>query len=297
MTNPSFSLPPSDDALEELVNEVIDAESQGQDARALELIRKGVAEHPGFGARLAATRAAVRSLRQPVFVPDQRGAVLTETDFVRPFLSPRVRRQLSASRIAIAAGVVLTASLLTTLKYVYPEVDPTPSQPVAIGGVMEASRADAAASVRSLASVVEDLRHGMQAPVETVLGTTSPGFRLATEPLRLGQSSTYDPDLTIGSLARDRGSSTRWARRPHDTWIDGDGSDRSLAGTAADHPDRFALIADRPLRLLGNSLPRSASVRAVDLWEQLRVDPDGIVSFDAEPGDSPKSPEKAQDKK
>jgi hypothetical protein len=59
MTNPSFSLPPPDDALEALVNDVIDAEAQGDDARALELIRKGAAEHPGFGARLAATRAAV----------------------------------------------------------------------------------------------------------------------------------------------------------------------------------------------------------------------------------------------
>jgi hypothetical protein len=300
MTSPSFSLPPSDEALETLVNEVIDAECQGEDARALELMRRGVAEHPGFGARLAATRAAIRSLRSPVFVPDQRAEVLAEADFVRPFLSPRIRKQISASRVALAAGVVLTASLLTTLQYLYPEVTPAGGQPAAVGTVVEASRADAAASVRSLASVVQQLREGMQAPVVSVLG--SGGSCPATGPLSLGYGGAYDADLTLGSLRQtdaNRWDAPKWPRRSREA-LPFDPTLASRAPASLGHVNRFPLIEDRPLRLLGEDSTISASVRPVDLWDQLEVDSDGVVTFEPPQGTKelpPTSPTKTPEKK
>jgi|GEM_PF-2299692 len=281
MTNPSFSLPPSDDALETLVNEVIDAECEGNDALALSLMRRGVAEFPGFGARLAATRAAVKSLRSPVFVPDQRAAVLSEADFVRPFLSPRIRQQISASRVALAAGIVLTASLLTTLQYMYPAATtPGATQPAAVSSVVQASRADAAASVRSLASVVQDLREGMQAPVESVLRVGPNSSRLAGTPLSLGYGGSYDADLSVSALRNDspRREATAWAPRRSREALPVDVPTVAYRGS-----DRFPLIGDKPLRLLGETGAPSASVRTVDLWDQLHVDADGVVTFEPSP--------------
>ncbi|HYE60449.1 MAG TPA: hypothetical protein VD997_00510 [Phycisphaerales bacterium] len=288
MTSPSFSLPPPDDTLESLVNEVIDAEAEGDDARALELIRKGAAQHPGFGARLAATRAAVKSLRQPVFVPDQRVEVLTEVDYLRPFLSPRVRKQISATRVAIAAGIVMTASLLMTLQYMYPQVTPQGAQPGAVSGVVEASRADAVASVRSLASMVDEIKGQITAPVGNVIGRPRGVVYDPSEPLRLGKSSAYEADLSVklphkleqpGWILAD--SQTRIAAAEKTGFME-----RLMAQQAADKANRARVTiiggSDRasgaPL-LLYEQPRRSTSVRSRPLLEQLEVNADGIVLF------------------
>jgi hypothetical protein len=255
--HPAFSLPP-DDAMESLVNEVIDAESSGREALALTLIRRGVAEFPGFGARLASMRAALKGLRSPVFVPDQRTEVLTEVHTLRPFLTRRERRRVSASRLAIAAGVVLTATVLTVLQGTYPGL--APEQPAPVGTLVDASRADASASVQSLAGVVAEFKQGLAGPVSTVL---NPGeaARTPDAPLSLGSIAPYDFDSLRLAPA------VQVPRGP------------AIAAVPASTPEAAPLrrLNDLPLMLLDET-GATASVRTLP-WPELYVDADGVVLF------------------
>jgi hypothetical protein len=177
--------------MDEIINECLDLEAEGRDLEALALIRRGVAEHPGFGSRLAATRGAVAKLRQPVFVPESREKVLDEVDYLRPFLSPKRRRQLSASRVAVAAGVVMTLSVMGILQRYYPEATSLSTDPAPVGEVVSAARADASASVRSIVSAVDELRAEVAKPVTGIMGgpMRRPHF---TDPLAFGDVSGYD---------------------------------------------------------------------------------------------------------
>jgi len=283
MTNPAFSLPP-DDAVEALVNEVIDAEAAGENALALTLIRKGVAEYPGFGARLASTRAAVKSLRQPVFVPDQRTEVLVEVDYLRPFLSPRVRKQLSASRVAIAAGLVLTASVLTILQYVYPGITPEGNGAAPIGELVDASQADAAASVRSLASSFADLRDSVTEPVSTAMTNRDRGpMRTVSKPLSLGDLGAYDLDLEARSASRLAASLTL----TEPAWLR-EGPSLARVASVNDATVATGLRLDStPVTLIGD-LGSNATVHATEPLIQLSIDADGVVLFGRPP--APKAP-------
>lgn len=257
--HPAFSLPP-DDALEALVNEVIDAESAGRDALALTLVRRGVAEFPGFGARLAATRAAVKGLRSPVFVPDQRGEVLVEVHTLRPFLTRRDRRQLSISRLAIAAGVVITATVLTVLQRTYPQMGADSPAPVAT--LVDASRADASASVQMLAGAVADFKHEIAGPVSTVLNAGEPP--VVDTPLSLGSIARYEYDAPERSPLR-LAPDVRFPRG------------RALA------PPTDIAAAKAPLGQIAQPLllepaDTSASVRPLP-WAGLFIDQDGVVLF------------------
>jgi hypothetical protein len=271
MTNPAFSLPP-DQAVEALVNEVIDAESEGNDALALTLMRKGVAEYPGFGAKLAATRAAIKSLGQPVPGRDQRTEVLVEVDYVRPFLSPRVRKQISASRVAVAAGVVLTASLLTILQYMYPQLGAQGSSPAPIGELVDASQADAAASVRSLASTFADLRDSITEPVAVAMSRTRGPARSVQNSLSLGELGAYDID-------NDARSSTKLATSltlSDPIWVRSTPMPTLAPAAQPSVPMRLRLD-DGPELLFGDG--RNASVRSNNPLAQLTIDGDGVVRF------------------
>ncbi len=259
--HPAFSLPP-DDALESLVNEVIDAESAGREALALTLIRRGVAEFPGFGARLASTRAALKGLRSPVFVPDQRAEVLVEVHTLRPFLSKVERRRVSASRLAIAAGVVLTATVLTLFQGSYPGL--SPEQPAPVGTLVDASRADASASVQSLAGAVAEFKQGLAGPVSTVLNPGE-GARTPDAPLSLGSIAPYDFDPREPSALR-LGPALVPPRGP------------AIAAVPASTPEApLRRLDDRPLMLL-DPAEATASVRTLP-WPELYIDADGVVLF------------------
>jgi hypothetical protein len=260
----AFSLPP-DDAIDALVNEVLDAESEGRNAQSLMLIRKGVTEYPGFGARLAATRAAIKGLRSPVFVPDQRTEVLVEVNTLRPFLSRHERRQISASRLAIAAAVVLAASLMAILQRSYPQL--APQQPAPVGTLVDASRADASATVQSLTDAVADLRENIAAPVSTVIGPPEP--LPAYAPLSLGSIAPYELEprasLRLPTSQPPRG--------------------RTIAVLPAPAREPLLMLDEGPIMLLSTHNTH-APVRTSPWPELLHIDEDGVVIF----GQPPQAP-------
>ena len=278
MTDPAFSLQP-DDRLESLVNEVIDLESQGDHAGALDLIRKGTADCPGFGARLAATRAAVKRLRQPVFVPDHQAQVLNEVDDVRPFISPSARRQVSAYRVAIAASLVLTLSVLALLEWRYPNAMTGASTQRPIGVVVEASKADAKASLNSLASAVDLLRDGVSGPVSSILPPPEAAIAYGPRRLAFGDTSRYElgpagrgvvagPVLSHALLGQPR----LFAHDRRPGYPAGSASGLSVGGG-------LLLFEHHPLTLL--SPPDfNASIRPINPFfdEELRLDDDGVVN-------------------
>lgn len=170
MKNPAFSLPPVEDSVDRLVNEVIDAEAEGNLAAALEIMRVG-RTHPGFGARLAATRAAVRTIKHSAPAsPDHRPHVHVEVDIIRPYISPRHRRHATATRIVLAAGVVCAGALLAVLQWAVP-----PSRPGPVSGVVDAISSDTAA-------------------LTNAYKVASPP---AAAPLPLGDTSSYDNDHAV----------------------------------------------------------------------------------------------------
>src|SRR5882724_11291604 len=105
-----------------VINECLDLESEGRDSDARTLAAMAVAHDPEFDQKLLKMRAAVGQLRGLPPAPNVVPQVLAEVDYLRPFLSPRRRRQLSATRVAVAAGIVMTLSLMALLQRMYPEV-------------------------------------------------------------------------------------------------------------------------------------------------------------------------------
>ncbi len=246
MKHPAFSLPPMEDSVDRLVNEVMDAEAEGRPAAALELVRTATRSHPGFGARLAATRAAVRSMRHSIPAsPDHRSHVHMGVDVLRPYVSPRHRRQISMSRAVIAAGVVFTGSLVAVVHWAWPQArDSHGARPIA--GVVDAIGSDTA----TITSKLKDMT-----PVNPM-------------PLPLGASDMYDNDQAVRAayLARTApapvGSSTGRAA-----------AQRVASGgpTISDPLPPFLLLSPAP----GN-----ASIRPGDPLAGLyRIDADGVIHF------------------
>ncbi len=196
MIEPTNKLPDGFD-IEAAINECLDLEAAGRPDELRVLMLKARAIDPEFDAKLLKTRAAVGQLRGMPEAPNVAPQVLTEVNYLRPFLSPRRRRQVSATRVAVAAAAVLTLTFMGVMHRMYPQATSSRSEPTPVTGVVEASRADATTSVRSLVSAVDELRHGVSKPVTASSGRHGrsriwPGNESA---LAISDTSRYDSDM------------------------------------------------------------------------------------------------------
>jgi hypothetical protein len=136
------------------INECLDLEASGRPDELRDLLARARAEDPSFDAKLLQTRAVIGQLRRSPLAPDVSREILTEVDYLRPFLSPRRRRQVSATRVAVAAAAVITLSFMGIMQRMYPHNPP----PAPVDSAVMASGADTGETVHSIASAVNDLR-------------------------------------------------------------------------------------------------------------------------------------------
>jgi hypothetical protein len=182
------------------INECMDLESAGRPDELRELIRKSVAQDPEFENKLLKARAVVGQLRGMPQTPNMAPEILAEVDYLRPFLSPRKRRQVSATRVAVAAAAVITLSFMAIMQRMYPKETSLTHQPTPVDGVMRASGADAADSVRSIASAVGEMRTSVAKPAPV------------GRPHRWNGPIWSGPDtLVMGDVSR-YDSGTNWSR-------------------------------------------------------------------------------------
>jgi len=171
------------------INECLDLEAAGRPDELRDLLAKARAEDSAFDAKLLQTRAAVGPLRRPPLAPDVSREVLTEVDYLRPFLSPRRRRQVSSTRVAVAAAAVITLSFMGLMQRLTPH--PVAPQPT-VDGMAMTSGADPANTVGSIASAINDLRTPPAKPAAVGRPQRWDG------PIWSGQTSTT---LAMGDLA------------------------------------------------------------------------------------------------
>jgi hypothetical protein len=114
--------------------------------------------------------------------------ILTEVDYLRPFLSPRRQRQISATRVAVAAAAVITLSFMGIMQQMRPQTPPAPTDSVMASG------SSAADSVRSIASTVDDLRTPATRPaaVGRPLRWDGPLWAESPTTLSMGDTSRYE---------------------------------------------------------------------------------------------------------
>jgi hypothetical protein len=146
------------------INECMDLEVGGRPDELRELIRKSVAQDPDFENKLLKARAVVGQLRGMPQTPNMAPEILAEVDYLRPFLSPRKRRQVSATRVAVAAAAVITLSFMAVMQRMYPKETSLTQQPTPVDGVVKASGADAADSLNSIVSAVGEMRTSVAKP-------------------------------------------------------------------------------------------------------------------------------------
>ncbi len=191
------------------INECLDLEAGGRPDELRALIRRATTLDPAFEAKLLKARAVLGQLGTTPNGPDLTPEILTEVDYLRPFLSPRRRRQVSATRVAIAAAAVITLSFVMVMEHLYPQSGN--AGPAPLGGVVRASGADAADSMKSLVSAVDEMRMGVSkpAPVGRPHKWNGPIWSGSDESLVMGDTSRYDTgtnwttELGLGSTRRE----------------------------------------------------------------------------------------------
>lgn len=98
--------------VDRMVHEVLDAEARGDQAAARAWFRAAVAVDPAAAQRLRELRRVLTQARKAPPAPDLSAAILASVDAQQPFVTGRRRRQISATRIAVAASFVVTGALI-----------------------------------------------------------------------------------------------------------------------------------------------------------------------------------------
>lgn len=210
-----------------LINLILDAESEGQLHVARGMQAHGEKLFPDFAQRMQRTREALSRLTVLPECPDFTRAIIARVEEAKrdelgafaadqdAFGSPadsqagfdewymaKARRRdsaFSATRLAMAAGVLGAIAFAVVLNRVAPVESPAPAGPV--GEVVAASRADLADTSRSLAGAIFSLGDGLVRPVPVSL----PRAKQA-KALTLGDAGKYEPGLGISPVPADLSS-------------------------------------------------------------------------------------------
>jgi hypothetical protein len=174
------------------INECLDLEAAGRPDELREAVLKGIAKDAEFEDKLQKARAVLGSLHEFPDAPNQAQAILTEVDYLRPFMAPRRRRPMSATRVAIAAAAVITLSFTAILQRMYPQAGPHAPSTGPSDGTVGASGSATGESLRSIASAIEDLREGAPRPAPVGRPHRWTGPLWTESGLGLGDTSRYD---------------------------------------------------------------------------------------------------------
>lgn len=172
--------------IDRLVNAVLDAESQGDLRRAKQLRATG-ATMPEFAAAIQAAREAASSMAVLPESPDFGPSVLLELERRGVVRSRRRKKQVSAGRIALAAGALGAFAVAMIVQRVSPS--PLP-QGAPVSELVTTAEADFAASVESLGGAILTLRESLLEPVGTLVASGA-----ASRPsigLELGNTDAYE---------------------------------------------------------------------------------------------------------
>lgn len=211
-----------------LINLILDAESEGQLHVARGMQAHGEKLFPDFAARMQRTREAVSRLTVLPECPDFTRAIIARVEDARrdelgafaadqdAFGSPsntedsfdewcraRAERRdsaFSATRLAMAAGVLGAIAFAVVLNRVAPVESPAPAGPV--GEVLAASRADLQQTPRSLAGAIFSLGDGLVRPVPV----SAPQAKVARG-LALGDAGKYETSFGVSPVTADLASS------------------------------------------------------------------------------------------
>lgn len=147
-------------------DELIDALLDGElDAKAQMRLYQSLNRDLKKCEDLVRTRRLITMLRAQPEAPDLTDAVMARVAARRPFLSGRVRRLVTAGRLACAASLLLGLLGVAVAHRAWP--DAMRLAPVAqpVGDVLRAGQAEASAGVQSLASAVGQVRQRVNEPV------------------------------------------------------------------------------------------------------------------------------------
>lgn len=316
--------PQADRRADALINLILDAESEGQLHVARGMQAHGEQQFPGFAARMQRTREALSRLTVLPECPDFTRAILTKVDEARvdalgafsadhdafgagadasnafdDWCLSRAKRHdsaFSATRLAMAAGVLGAIAFAVVLNRVAPVASPAAVAPV--GEVVAASRADLADTSRSLAGAIFALGDGLVRPLPVTLpkhAAAAPGS------LTLGDAGKYEAALSATPI--DAGLASAQTRvlaiiegpiRPDDTlswntgnWNTGNWSTGSFFPQVA--PAGPELSSDYSPRVRAWRLftsPQSGSLSAVrndPIWSELSRKADASSPASANP--------------
>jgi hypothetical protein len=194
LNNPVFNV-------DEIINECLDLENGGRPDDLRDLIRRSSAVDPEFETKLQKARGMMGRLHKLPATPDMTSDVLVEVDYLRPFLSPRKLRQVSATRVAVAAAAVITLSFVAFFQRMYPHGGngQLPTNNVA------ASSAAPGESLNTIASAVNELRTPTPKPILKGKAHRWEGPLWDDSSLAMGDTSSYDgtsnwsTQLTLGT--------------------------------------------------------------------------------------------------
>lgn len=179
---------------ERIVNEVLDARAAGAEISALETLHDAARRDPSVLSLLRDVEESLHALRRTPRAADLSRPILARVARRRPFLARRARRRISATRIALACGALATLALVALVQRFAPDAPLFPQEPRPVSSLVEASRADAAESVRQIASAVGSLGSGVVSPVGEVSARAA-GHPRRPAPLSLGNTTAYDSPL------------------------------------------------------------------------------------------------------
>jgi hypothetical protein len=172
---------------DELIDSLLDGALTHEDSRAAyETLR----QDPAACEDLARTRYAIARLSTPVDAPDLTHAILGRVQRRRHFIPARMQRMVTAGRVAVAAGAVVTIGLASFVQRAAPNVRIAEDREAPVSRVVASSGLTEAEQPQILAETVETIQSSLASPVARL--SLSPAFR-PEDGLRFGVSTPEAP--------------------------------------------------------------------------------------------------------
>jgi hypothetical protein len=115
-------------------------------------------------AKVARTQRMISSLREPIEAPDLTASIMGSIARRRAFLPPRLRRIVTASRFAVAAGLLLGILTIAVIHRMAPETVTLTELPRPVSRVVSSSAQEATAGVQQLQGAMDAMKARISEP-------------------------------------------------------------------------------------------------------------------------------------
>lgn len=159
-----------DDAPGRIPESLIDAAMDGElDPAIQKEIGNALQYDPARRQEFHDTRDAINALRMPIESPDLSDQVLERAHRHRRFIPRKLRQQVRAGRVGMAALLLVTLLGVATLQRMYPRLTTIASQPTPVANIESAIETDGRQLAQTVTGDIQSLRDCMPDPVRGML--------------------------------------------------------------------------------------------------------------------------------